>query len=320
MNVVFLGSSEFSLTVLKSLLNSHHKVLACVMGLDQKVGRGGKIEYSPVKKFCLSQNIPFFQYKSISKQGFDDISSLHPDVLVTASFGQILRQNILDLAPYGVINVHASLLPKYRGSCPANWVIINGEKQTGVTIMQTALSLDTGDMLMQRAFDINENETAGELLCRLANLGAEMLPQALDLIESGKAVFTKQDESKSSYYPMLKRETSAIDFSKSAKGIANLCSGLNPWPVAWTVANGEVIKVYKATPQNNIWGLDLDSYKCGEVVRANGKSGLVAKCGDGLVLLDMVQAPNGKVLSSKALLNGKKIAEGTLLCGRVDND
>lgn len=320
MKVVFLGSSEFSLTVLKRLLTSHHKVLACVMGLDQKVGRGGKIEYSPVKKFCLSQDIPFFQYKSISKQGFDDISNLHPDVLVTASFGQILRQNILDLAPHGVINVHASLLPKYRGSCPANWVIINGEKQTGVTIMQTALSLDTGDMLMQKAFDIRENETAGELLCRLASLGAEMLPQALDLIENGKAVFAKQDESKSSYYPMLKRETSAIDFSKSAREIANFCLGLNPWPVAWTVANGEVLKVYKATPQNNIWGLDLDSYKCGEVVRANGKSGLVVRCGDGLVLLDMVQAPNGKVLSSKALLNGKKIAEGTMLCGRTSDD
>ena len=320
MKVVFLGSSDFSLTVLKSLLNSHHKVLACVMGLDQKVGRGGKIEYSPAKKFCLSQDIPFFQYKSISKQGFDDISSLHPDVLVTASFGQILRQNILDIAPHGVINVHASLLPKYRGSCPANWVIINGEKQTGVTIMQTELSLDTGDMLMQKAFDIKENETAGELLCRLADFGAEMLPQALDLIESGKAVFTKQDEGKSSYYPMLKRETSAIDFSKSAREIANFCLGLNPWPVAWTVANGEVIKVYKATPQNNIWGIDLNDYKYGEVVRANGKSGLVAKCGDGLVLLDMVQAPNGKVLSSKALLNGKKIAEGTMLCGRISDD
>ncbi len=196
MKVVFLGSSDFSLTVLQALVNSSHKVLACVMGVDQKVGRGGKVEFSPVKKFCLSQNIPFFQYKSVSKQGFEDISSFQPDVLVTASFGQILRQNILTLAPFGVINVHASLLPKYRGSCPANWVLINGEKQTGVTIMQTALSLDTGDMLMQRAFDILPGETAGELLGRLATLGAQMLPEALDLLESGKAVFTKQNEHK----------------------------------------------------------------------------------------------------------------------------
>ncbi len=319
MKVVFLGSSDFSLTVLKALLNSHHIVLACVVGVDKKVGRGGKIEYSPVKKFCLAQNIPFFQYKSISKQGFDSISNLHPDVLVSASFGQILRQNILDLAPYGVINVHASILPKYRGSCPANWVVINGEKQTGVTIMQTALSLDTGDVLMQKAFDIKENETAGELLCRLALLGAEMLPQALDLIESGKAVFTRQNESEASYYPMLKRETSAIDFSKSARGITNFCLGLNPWPVAWTVANGEVIKVYKAIPQQNIWGLDLNNYQCGEVAKSTGKSGLVVKCADGLVLLDMVQMPNGKILSSKALLNGKKIAEGTMLCDKGEN-
>ena len=314
MKVVFLGSSDFSLTVLKSLINSHHTVLACVVALDKKVGRGGKIEFSPVKRFCLSQNIPFFQYKSISKQGFEEISNLHPDVLVSASFGQILRQNILDLAPHGVINVHASLLPQYRGSCPANWVVINGEKQTGVTIIRTAFAIDTGDMLMQKAFDIKKNETAGELLCRLATLGAEMLPEALDLIESGNAVFEKQDENKASYYPMLKRETSAIDFSKSAEEIANFCLGLNPWPVAWTVANGEVIKVYKATPQQNVWGLDLECFECGEVVRANGKSGLVVKCNDGLILLDMVQMPNGKVLSSKALLNGKKIAEGTLLC------
>lgn len=313
MKVVFLGSSEFSLTVLKSLLSSHHTVAACVMGPDQKVGRGGKVEFSPVKKFCLAQGIPFFQYKSISKQGFDDISFLHPDVLVTASFGQILRQNILNLAPYGVINVHASLLPKYRGSCPANWVLINGEKQTGVTIMQTALSLDTGDMLMQRSFDIQNGETAGELLCRLATLGAEMLPQALDMLESGKAVFERQDESRASYYPMLKRETSEIDFSKSATDIENLCRGLNPWPVAWTCVCGEVLKVYKAVPQDNVWGLDVNNMQCGMVARANGKSGLVVRCGDGLVLLDLVQFPNGKVLPSKAVLNGKKIAEGTIL-------
>ncbi len=313
MKVVFLGSSDFSLTVLQALAKSSHKVLACVMGVDQKVGRGGKVEFSPVKKFCLSQNIPFFQYKSVSKQGFEDISNLQPDVLVTASFGQILRQNILTLAPFGVINVHASLLPNYRGSCPANWVLINGEKQTGVTIMQTALSLDTGDMLMQRAFDILPGETAGELLGRLATLGAQMLPEALDLLESGKAVFTKQNEQESSYYPMLKRETSQIDFSKSAEEIKHLCQGLNPWPVAWTVANGEVLKIYKATPQDNIWGLDIEKLCCGQVAKANGKSGLVVRCKDGLVLLDMVQAPNGKILPSKALLNGKKITEGSIL-------
>ena len=313
MKVVFLGSSEFSLTVLQSLINSSHTVLACVMGVDQKVGRGGKVEFSPVKKYCLAHNIPFFQYKSVSKQGFEDISKLHPDVLVTASFGQILRKSILSLAPFGVINVHASLLPKYRGSCPANWVLINGEKKTGVTIMQTALSLDTGDMLMQRSFDILPGETAGELLARLATLGAQMLPEALDLLQNGEAVFIKQNEQESSYYPMLKRETSEIDFSKSAEEIAHFCQGLNPWPVAWTVANGEVLKVYKAIPQSNVWGIDIGSLSCGQVARANGKSGLVVRCKDGLVLLDMVQAPSGKILPSKALLNGKKIAEGSLL-------
>ena len=151
MKVAFLGCSNFSSIVLDRLLKSHHEVVCVVSSLDKKVGRGGKVEYGELKKFALSHNLPLLQYKSVSKEGFDEIKSFAPDVLVTASFGQLLKQNILSLAKYGCINVHASLLPKYRGSAPINWAIISGEKQSGITIMQTALKLDSGDMILTKS-------------------------------------------------------------------------------------------------------------------------------------------------------------------------
>ena len=312
MKVVFLGSSEFSKIVLEKLLSSSHKVLACVCNLDKESGRGHKIVLSPVKVFATSKKIPIYQYKSISKQGYDDIKALNPDVLVTASFGQILKQNILTLAPYGVINVHSSLLPKYRGSCPVNWTIINGEKTTGVTIMRTDIGLDTGDMILSKKVDIVPEETAGELLNRLAYVGADALIEALDKIENGLASYTRQNEEEASYYPMLDKFTGKIDFNLSPIKIVNLCRGLNPWPLCFIGDTAEKIKVYKAseyipTEQEK---QDFEKYLSGQVVLANAKKGLVLKCSNGYVLLDIIQAPNSKVMTSKAFLNGRTIEVG----------
>lgn len=319
MKIAFLGNSDFSLNVLKRLMQSKHKVVCVVGSIDSAVGRGQKVTFSPVKSFCMENNLPFLQYKSVSKQGEEDIKFFAPDALVTASFGQILRQNILDLAPNGVINVHCSLLPKYRGSCPVNFAIINGEKQTGVTIMKTAFKIDSGDMILQEAVDILPEETSGELLGRLSIVGGDLLCKALDLIESGKAVFTEQNHEEMTYYPMMNKELGRIDFSKTAEQIHNFVRGVNPWPTAFVDGGDIHLQVYKATVQPNIWGLDLSNAKDGEVVMSTPKSGLVVKCQGGLVLLDMIKAPGGKLMPSKAYLNGKKIAVGTIFNGE-END
>lgn len=317
MKIAFLGTPEFSKIVLDKLNKSSHQVVCVVTNLDKESGRGHKIVYSPVKQYALDNNIPVLQYKSISKEGFDDIKAYNPDVLITASFGQILRQNILELAPYGVVNVHTSLLPEYRGSCPINWVVINGEKTTGVTIMQTNAGLDTGDIISQTTLDILPDETAGELTLRLANLGADLLLKTLEDIENNNYTRTPQDEAKSSYYPMLNKEMAKIDFNKTAKEIQNLCNGLNPWPICYVVLDSKTnqnLKVYKAKPFEAKADLPitLKVHQNGEVVFSSNKTGLVVKCSDGFVLLDIIQAPNSKQMSSKVYLNGKSIPVGTI--------
>ena len=316
MKIAFLGTPEFSQIVLDKLYNSKHQVVCVVTNLDKESGRGQKVIYSPVKQYALQNNIPVLQYKSISREGEEDIKKFNPDVLVTASFGQILKPNILNLTKFGVLNVHTSLLPKYRGSAPINWAIIKGETLTGVTIMKTDVGLDTGDIILSKTLEIKPDETAGELTLRLAELGSQALLEALEQVENNLATYTKQNEEESSYYPMLNKEMAKLNFDFTAKQIQDLCNGLNPWPICYVVFNeatGEKLKVYKAKPYLNIpQDLDLNSFKNGQVVLSSAKTGLVVKCADGLVLLDLIQAPNSKVMSSKAYLNGKSIQVGKM--------
>ena len=307
MKVVFLGNNNFSVSVLKSLLSSNHQVLCAFGNLDKQSGRGGKVVFSPLKTFCLQNNITYFGCQNISKDGFENLEKYSPDALITASFGQILKKNVLDFAPYGVINVHTSLLPKYRGSCPSNWIVLNGEKQTGITIMKTAFKIDSGEIYAQKKIDVLEDETAGELLDRLSLISGDFLVETLNGIESGEIVGQPQKDEDATYYPMLNKEMGKIDFNKTAKQIQNFCNGLNPWPIAFVDNGTTFLKVYKAKPIENKWGVDLDAFSNGQVVISTSKSGLVVKCEDGLVLLDMIQAPNGKVMPSKAYLNGKAI-------------
>jgi len=313
MRIAFLGSSEFSKIVLQKLIESKHEVCCVVCNLDKESGRGHKVVFSPAKEFAIKNGIPVLQYKRVSQEGYDDIKSFNPDILITASFGQMLKENILNLAKYGVVNVHTSLLPKYRGSCPINWVLINGEKETGVTIMKTEIGLDTGDMILQEKVKIIEDETAGELTLRLANFGGDYLLKALLQIENGEAKYVKQDEGQSSYYPMLSKEMGLIDFEKSPKEIQNLCNGLNPWPVCFTLLNGETLKVYKAKEFDGKIE-NLSNFKNGQVVLSSPKKGLIVKCNDDkAVLLSVIQAQNGKMMESKSYLNGKSIPVGSIL-------
>ena len=350
MKIAFLGQAEISKIVLEKLYNSH-EIVCVVTNLDKESGRGKKTTFSPVKAFALSKNIPLLQFKSISKEGYDAVKSYAPDVLITASFGQILRKNILELASHGVINLHPSLLPKYRGSAPINWAIIQGEKTTGLTIMQTAEGIDNGDIILQESVEILPDETATELGIRLFEFGSDLLLKALNLLEKGKVTYTKQDETCASFFPKLNKEMGKIDFNKTAQEIQNLANGLNSWPLCFvenkkeltenvnfqteptekivqknygiTETNAtnnnnyndiahsepEIIKVYKAKPVD--FKIDTTTFKNGQVVLSNPKQGLVVKCKDGLVLLDIIQAPNSKAMPSKAYLNGKKIPVGT---------
>ena len=223
--------------------------------------------------------------------------------MVTAAYGQILRQNVLDLTPKGVYNVHASLLPKYRGSSPIQWCIVNGEKTTGVTIMKTDIGVDTGDMVLAKSIEIGEEETAGELFDRLSVLGCEALLEALDLIESGKETYTKQDHENASHYPMLNKDSGLIDFSKSAEEIVNLCRGLNPWPVAFVnLDETNRLKVYKASVAEVSGNYDL-----GQVIFADDKNGLVIACKGGAVRFDIIQSAGTKAMNAKDYLRGRKL-------------
>ena len=302
MKVVFLGTPEFSVNVLNSIYNSSHEIVGVVTQPDRKVGRKGIITPCQVKVQAQNLNLPVFSFEKISAEGVDLLKSLKADIFVTCAYGQILSQQILDIAPYGVINVHASLLPKYRGSAPIQWAIINGDKTTGVTIMQTALGVDSGDIILQEELSIDGNYV-DELFSRLSTLGASLIVKALDLIESGKATYTKQDESKVVHVKMISKNDGLIDFSKSAINVVNLVKGLCTWPTAFTCYEGKMLKIYKATAIDGKGNV-------GEVVDSNAKTGLLIGTSDGLVSVEEVQLEGGKKMPIKDFLLGKKIQVG----------
>lgn len=308
MKVVFLGTPEFALNVLEGIYKSHHEVVAVVCQPSKPVGRGGRVVDPPTKVFADAHGIPCFQFSKISKEGVDDLKSLNADIMVTAAYGQILSKEVLEITPNGVINVHASLLPNYRGSSPIQWAILRGEKKTGVTIMRTNVGIDDGDMLLQQECQIQDDDTDQTMFEKLSHIGSKLIVEALDLIEAGKAKFVPQGE-KFTYFPMIKKEMAKIDFDKTAKEIDCLVRAFNSWPVAHFEVCGQVFKVYKTKPFSGEF-----SGENGEVVASSSKTGLVIKCKDGAVEIVEMQAPNSKRMLAKSYLNGKKIDVGTKIC------
>lgn len=306
MKIVFLGTPDFAIKPLEAILNSHHEVLAVVTQPDKPVGRKGIITPCDVKVFALSKGVKTLSYNKIRVDGVEDLKSLNPDIMVTCAYGQILSKEILDIAKYGVINIHASLLPKYRGSAPIQWSIINGDKQTGVTIMQTDVGVDTGDILKAVSLDITDTETAGELFERLSKLGAETIVSVLDDIEKGNVKPIKQDETQATHVGMLKKEDGILDFTKSTKDIVNLIRGLNPWPIAFTYHNGKTLKVYSASP------IDCNG-KAGTVISADVKNGLIVTTGDGAIKINELQLEGSKKMSARDFLVGNKLQKGDIL-------
>lgn len=313
MKIVFMGTPDFSAVVLEKL-NSVYPVSAVVTGLDKPSGRGYKMQFSPLKEKAIELGIPVLQYSKVSKEGLDEISALSPDVVVTAAFGQILSDAFLQIPKYGVLNVHASLLPKYRGSAPIQWAIIDGEKTTGITIMRTVKRVDAGDILLKKEIEIGERETAGELFDRLAILGGEAIVEGISLIENGKAEFVAQDESMATHCRMISKDDGLIDFHKTAKEIDCFVRGMTPWPSAYVHFDADkILKVFE------VESIDCDSdANFGEVTSADKKSGLVVKCKDGAVRLKTIQLQGSKRMCDTDFLLGHKVEVGTLFNGNAE--
>lgn len=301
MKLVFLGTPDFAVKPLEKIYGSEHEILAVVTQPDRPVGRKAVITPCAVKQRATELGLKTLSYEKIRTEGVGDLKSLNPDIMVTCAYGQILSSEILDIAPKGVINVHASLLPKYRGAAPIQWSVINGDKTSGVTVMQTSLGVDTGDILLQRETEITPNETAGELFDKLSSLGADLIVEALDLIEKDLITPVKQNESLATHVKMLKKEDGVIDFNKPAIVIKNLVRGLNPWPIAFTKLDGKTLKVYKADV------VDI-SGEAGSVIKSDGE--IIVACGEKAVSLEEIQIEGGRRMMAKEFLLGHKIPVG----------
>lgn len=308
MNVIFMGTPGFAVPTLEKLHESKHNLVLVVTQPDKPSGRGKKLKKSEVKETAEKLGLNIFQPDKIKKQeNIDLLKSYNPDVIVVVAYGQILNKEILTLPKYGCINVHASLLPKLRGAAPLNWALINGETKTGITTMQMDVGLDTGDMLLKSEVEIDENINVGELHDILMHKGAELLIETLDKLEKNELTPKKQDDSLSSYAPILNNENRKINWNLPAKSIHNLIRGLSPWPAAYFTLGEKTVKVYSSSYIN-----DDSDYEPGYVIKANNE-GIFVKAKDGIVILKEIQMPSKKKMPVEAYLRGNKFPEKIIL-------
>ena len=309
MRILFMGTPDFAVASLSALLTAGHEVCGVFTQPDKPKNRGMKLQASPVKEFALAHNIPVFQpVKMRDGEAMGYIRDLDPALIVVAAYGRILPDDILDYPAHGCINVHSSLLPRYRGAAPINWAILNGEKTTGVTIMHMATELDAGDIILQGETDIGPNETAPELFDRLAALGGQLLVEAVGQIERGEAARTPQTASEATYAPMLGRELSPMDWAKPAQTLHDQVRGLLPWPCATAEFGGVRCKVFSTAVLDGT--MDLEP---GTVAEA-GKNGIVMACGGGSLLRVRELQPDGKKRMAAAdFLRGHPLAAGEML-------
>ena len=298
MRVVFMGTPDFSVPALENIAKKY-EVVAVVTQQDRPKGRGHKMQYTPVKEKAIELEIPVYQPKRVKDHEFVDIlKTLKPDVIVVIAFGQILSKEILELPKYGCINVHASLLPKYRGAAPIQWAVINGDKKSGVTTMYMAEGLDTGDIIDTSEIVLDEKETGGSLFDKLADLGGKLILNTLDKLETGTATRTRQDDARSTYAGKITKELGKIDFTKSAAEIERLIRGLNPWPSAFTYMDDKMLKIWNADVLDETVEEDP-----GTITEVNKKFIKVAT-GEGYLLLKEIQLEGKKRMNVTSFLNG----------------
>lgn len=310
MRIIFMGTPEFACPTLQKLLDRGEDVIAVVTQPDRPKGRGQQTLPPPVKVLAEKHGIPVMQPLKVRvPEVVESIRELAPDLIVVVAFGQILPKSLLDIPRYGCINVHASLLPRWRGAAPLNWCIINGDTESGVTTMMMDVGLDTGDMLVKRPTPIGPDENTQSLHDRLSVVGAEALSETLDLLKDGKLVREKQDDALTCYAPMLKKEDGLIDWSKEPQAIKNLVRGMTPWPGAFSFLDGRMLKIYRV-------GTAAGEETPGSVIRA-GRDGLEVACNGGSIVIEELQLEGKKRLPAGDFLAGYKIAPGSIL-GKKD--
>ena len=309
MKIVFMGTPEFAVPSLKALVGAGHEICGVFTQPDKPKNRGMKLQEPPVKEYALSIGLPVFQPAKVRDgEALGILQALNPDLIAVAAYGKILPVDILALPRLGCVNVHSSLLPKYRGAAPINWAILNGEDETGVTIMYMAEGMDTGDILAQAKTPIGLNENAAQLFVRLADIGAGLLVETVAALEAGKVSPVPQDSARASYAPMLSKEQSPLDWTRSARQLHDHVRGLYPWPSALMVLDGIRCKVLQTALAGESGGKTP-----GTVLQAD-KKGLRVACGDGQALDILELQPNGKkAMSSPAFLLGHPVSLGTIL-------
>lgn len=308
MRVIFMGTPEFSVGTLQAIYEAGHEVCLVVTQPDKPKGRGHAMQYTPVKEYAMEKGIEVFQPTRIREaEAVEKLKSYQADIIVVVAFGQILSKDILEMCPYGCINVHASLLPKYRGAAPIQWVIIDGEKESGVTIMQMNEGLDTGDMISKVVVPIEEKETGGSYHDKLALAGAKLCVETMKEMESGSAVRTPQEDAASCYAKKLTKELGLIDFKREAVEIERLIRGLNPWPSAYTSLDGKTLKVWQA----DVIEKEYEG-KPGMIVEKTKKS-LIVKTAKGALAITELQLAGKKRMTTESFLLGYPVETGVML-------
>lgn len=310
MRVIFMGTPDFAQGTLEALIKSKHEVVLAVTQPDRPKGRGKELAFPPVKTTALQANIPVFQPEKIkTPEAVEYLRQFQPDVIVVVAFGQILSKDILEMPTYGCINVHASLLPKYRGASPIQWAVINGERETGVTTMRMDEGLDTGDMILVKKYKLEAKETGGSLFDHLMDIGASACLETLEHIEAGTAVYTPQDHSQATKTGLISKELGHLNFSRPARELERLIRGLNPWPSAFTYLNGKMLKIWDTDV------LEQGSYnvgKNGEIIHVD-KEHMYIQTGEGILVLNEVQPEGKKRMTCSEYLRGYAQSVGTVL-------
>ena len=312
MRIVFMGTPDFAVPTLTALVEGGHEVIAAVTQPDKPKGRGKSVLMTPVREKAIEYQIPVYQPVKVRDPEFVDLLKvMAPDAIVVVAFGQILPKVILDLPKYGCVNVHASLLPKYRGAAPIQWAVIDGEKESGVTTMMMDVGLDTGDMLEQKVIPLDEKETGGSLFDKLSEVGARLLIRTLEELEDGTAQFEKQPaESTTEYAEMLTKKSGNIDWNKSAAEIECLIRGMNPWPSAYTAWRGKTLKIWAASVYSK---KEIDEMAVPGTVVGVTKQALLVQTGDGVLALEELQPEGKKRMPVDAFLRGYPMEAGEMI-------
>lgn len=308
MKIVFMGTPDFAAGILEDIIKAGHEIVLVVTKEDKPRGRGREMTYTPVKEVALKHGLTVFQpHKIKDKESVDILKKYEADVFVVVAYGQILSREILDMPKKICVNIHASLLPKYRGAAPIQWAVIDGEKYTGVTTMRMEDGIDTGDIIDTITYELKSDETGGSLFDKLMELGGKLIVSTLKKIEDGTVTFTKQDESKSTYAKMLDKKLGDIDFSMDAESIERLIRGLNPWPSAYTSLNGKNLKIWKAATKED----EYDGQP-GEIVYVS-EDEMYIKTGKGILSVIELQLEGKKRMYIQDFLHGNKVEKGIVL-------